>query len=80
MILHNTFSSHLDKETWSDEDPQDFPNIDVSLLRISRFFHQLFFFLIFTLVVIKYTIFIVCKVQDSQANIPHCAVVFHGHL
>ncbi|KAL4000639.1 NACHT, LRR and PYD domains-containing protein 12 [Sarotherodon galilaeus] len=54
MILYTTFFSYLDNKELCEEDPQDFPNIDASLLRLSGFYLQLFLFFIFPLLVIVY--------------------------
>uniref|UniRef100_A0A3P8SXS6 G-protein coupled receptors family 1 profile domain-containing protein n=1 Tax=Amphiprion percula TaxID=161767 RepID=A0A3P8SXS6_AMPPE len=53
MILHTTFV-YIDNKTYCDEYPGDLPNINVSQLRMSGFYLQLFLFLIFPLVVIIY--------------------------
>ncbi|XP_022068407.1 C-C chemokine receptor type 3-like [Acanthochromis polyacanthus] len=53
MILHTTFV-YIDNKTYCDEFPGDLLNINVSQLRTSGFYLQLFLFLIFPLVVIIY--------------------------
>ncbi|XP_054622359.1 C-C chemokine receptor type 3-like [Dunckerocampus dactyliophorus] len=55
MILHTTFISYVDNNTYCQEYPGDLPFIDVSRLRISGFYIQLFLFFLFPLAVIVYS-------------------------
>ncbi|XP_042255482.1 C-C chemokine receptor type 1-like [Thunnus maccoyii] len=54
MILHTTFIHHMTNKTFCQEHPSNLTFVDADKLRDSRFYLQLFLFLLFPLIVIVY--------------------------